>query len=190
MINVTSTNVRTRLRYETRAAHEQLDDMVSDFDLTTQRGLACFLQMQIRAFSSLQPHAYGTACQGALGDLTYRANCDLARFEQQAQSPVQIAGSLHPHAIDYVVAGSRLGTQVLKKRWLATTDDRVREADAYFSAPAYIGVWKAFCAAAEAMSATGTIADTIIDDVHRIFALYKECARASQSERGTIVAGT
>jgi heme oxygenase len=172
------TSLRIRLRTETRVSHEGLDEQVSRFDLTTEVGFASFLSMQTLALRTLAPHAARAECRDALHDLLDRAAADLSGFETADHAGPAISGSLQPLSIDYVIAGSRLGTRVLRERWLAATDERVRRADAYFSAPGYIELWKSFCASAGAMPAAGPLADRVVRDADRILHFYSVCASA------------
>ena len=178
-------SLRTRLRSDTRATHDDLDRHVSLFDLTTQPGFLNFIQMQCAAMRSIAPHAKNARSLHALNDLMQRAESDLRTFAPTDRTRALQMRPVHPLAIDYVVAGSRLGTQVLKKRWLAANDPDVRRADAYFTAPSYIEVWKAFCETSEAMAPNGPLAEQITQDVDLIFQVYQECARSPIHERGT-----
>lgn len=174
------TSLRERLRYDTHVMHNQVDAMVSEFDLTTVDGLSCLLRMQSAALGLIIPHTTEAQSSYAIRDLHERAVSDLRQLKEEVVLPYdQSVEALHPYAIDYVIAGSRLGSQILKKRWLSATDDRVRQADAYFSAPSYIEVWKSFCVSAEEMQPDGEVADQIVRDADRIFQLYQASARAA-----------
>lgn len=175
------TSLRTRLKNDTRAFHEELDDMVSRFDLTTPRGLSSFLHMQSMALRTIEPHAERAASCSALRDLLRRADSDLCLLETRDRQPARVIGPLHPLAIDYVIAGSRLGTQVLRQKWKAATDPRVLQADAYFSAPRHVELWKSFCLSTEAMSPLGGVADQIVGDACLLFRLYADFARPRQT---------
>lgn len=179
-------SLRARLRNDTRGAHDSLDHLVSQFDLATPLGLSCFLQMQSIALRSIAPHAAGAVTFGAVQDLLERAAADLSALGRPDQQTRMIAGPLHPFAIDYVIAGSRLGTQVLRKRWQSASDAHVRQADAYFSAPSYIELWKSFCTSAQETYPSGPVADKVVHDADRLFGLYLECARISKATNGAI----
>ena len=79
-----------------------------------------------------------------------------------------------PLAIDYVVLGSRLGSSVLKRHWAQAEDPRVRDASCYFSAPAQVRRWQAFCRQTREMSPKNAAADRAVDDTRRIFALFND----------------
>ena len=180
------TSLRARLRDDTRALHEHLDAVVSRFDPSTAEGLACFLQMQSLALRAIEPHAAQAASLGALQDLLQRADSDLRQMETGDRPDTPAIAPLHPQAIDYMIAGSRLGTQVLRKRWLAATAPHVRQASAYFSAPSYIDLWTSFCRSTEAMSPRGPVADQIVHDACRLFRLYADFAAPVRVTNGSI----
>jgi len=173
----TQTSLRTRLRTNTRLAHEQLDQEVSRFDLTTPNGLIGFLDMQSAAFQTLLEFDASAKTEAMIRDLLERATLDLCELRSSAETVPAAIEPVHPLSIDYAVAGSRLGSRLLKKRWQAATDPKVRRARAYFSAPSYIDIWASFCDATEAMQSTGPQADQVVKDANRIFHMYHECAR-------------
>ena len=172
-------NLRARLRTDTRTSHEELDREVSSFDLTRPDGFACFLRMQATALNTLRGNIMSQASAEMVCDLLERAEADLRQLGYPVDERQMKLDVVHPMAIDYVIAGSRLGTQILKKRWFSATDAKVRSAASYFCAPSYIEAWAAFRANAEKMPSTGPLADQIIRDTDRIFQIYRECARAS-----------
>jgi len=180
MTKKVQTSLRARLRDDTRVSHENLDQRVSAFNLTTPQGLTSFLRMQSLALRAIAPHAKCAVSYGAMQDLLERVESDLRKLEVPGQTVAPKIKPLHPHSIDYVFAGSRLGTRVIKERWQAAENLLVRQADAYFSAPSHIEIWKSFCALAGTMSPIGPLADQIVRDVDRLFQLYQECACAPQ----------
>lgn len=186
MIKTEHSSLRTRLRSDTRVSHNDLDRKVSQFDLTTPFGFVSFLHMQSAALRSIAPRAERSDAKEGISDLLSRAESDLRAIGASHDVGTMDIGPLHPLAIDYVIAGSRLGTQVLRKRWRATKDPNVRHADAYFSAPNYIEIWKSFCGASDRLSAVGEIADQIVGDADLIFKLYHTCAHAAHSKKGTV----
>ncbi|MEJ6395956.1 hypothetical protein V8J82_22045 [Gymnodinialimonas sp. 2305UL16-5] len=167
-------------------SHEELDKEVSTFDLTTPDGLLCFLQMQATVLKTLALHPISQMSIDMVNDLLERVGSDLLQLECSDRERLLDLDTLNPISIDYVVAGSRLGTLVLKKRWLSAKSLTVRRATAYFSTPGYIETWAAFCVTAEDMAATGPLADQIVRDTDRVFQFYRECARAPQTRHGAV----
>lgn len=186
MTKHTQTSLRARLRVDTRLAHERLDEEVSKFDLTTPRGLLYFLKMQSAALQTLSALKVSAQMGTMIQDLRERAALDIRELGSSTQTSPTAIEPVHPLAIEYAVAGSRLGSQVLKKGWQAATDPQVRRANAYFAAPSYIETWASFCDTTEAMQSTGPLADQIVRDADRIFHMYHECARAPLLTKGAI----
>lgn len=186
------TSLRGRLRQDTRASHEALDEVVSGFDLATPTGFVRFLQMQVAALGAIAPHAPAAATNVVVSDLLTFACRDLRTMGQALPPPVAMVTAPHALAIDYVVAGSRLGTQVLRQRWQSAQHAQIRRADAYFAAPSHIDIWQSFCATTGAMPASGDLADQIVGDAETLFDLYQVCARdgfrapQSQDQDGAI----
>ena len=142
--------------------------------------------MQSAALRATLPRAQGAATRDCIVDLSARADSDLCTLGVSPVANVVEMPPLHPLAIDYVIAGSRLGTQVLRQRWRAATDPAVRAAASYFSAPGYIDLWKSFCDTSGAMPAVGVIADRIVSDADRVLAMYLACARAANTTKGAV----
>ena len=186
MTKPTQISLRARLRTDTRVSHERLDEEVSRFDLTTPGGLCRFLRMQSEALQALAALAVSANTKPVVCDLLERADQDLRRLGSLSLKRLCEIESLHPIAVDYAIAGSRFGSQLLKKRWQTATNQQVRRADAYFSAASYIGMWTSFCNATEAMSSSGPLADQIVQDANWIFHLYLKCARAPQQTNRAI----
>ena len=82
------------------------------------------------------------------------------------------ASSLDPLAVDYVVAGSRLGLKVLKTRWASSSDPLVRAAGAYFTQPNAAPAWPKVCRALSTVSLDSARAGAITRDTKRIFDLF------------------
>ena len=176
-------SLRARLRGDTYTYHKALDAEVSRFDLAKPGGLSSFLRMQASALRSVRPHVQASASFGAIEDLLERAESDLARLGTLGMPIALIDKPLHPAAVDYVVTGSRLGAQILRRKWQATDHPDVLLADAYFSAPSYLELWKSFCMLAASMSAHDGEADEVVGDACKVFRLYHECALSSQGRK-------
>jgi len=176
--------LRARLRAQTASAHYRLDTRVSGWDLVDRHGLAAFLGMQRRALGALRPYARGDLSQDMMDDLHARAGADLTILGCDASVPTRdLPVAPMSLALDYVIAGSRLGSALLGKRWLGARDMQVRRASAYFSAPSYIEVWQTFCAQAARLPAEGLAADRIVCDANHIFQFYDHCASQDPEPR-------
>lgn len=170
--------LRKRLRRETHVAHERLDAALSRLDLADPDDLGRFLLSQWRPLAALESVATEKSTADLLRDLRRRAEADLETLGVTRPGPLPpLTFDPHDLAVEYLVAGSRLGSVVLKKRWLASTDDRVRAASAYFTGADHIDRWRAFCHRADAASAEGAEADAITRDAVALFEFYDRSAR-------------
>ncbi|WP_143089826.1 biliverdin-producing heme oxygenase [Tropicimonas isoalkanivorans] len=173
-------DLRGRLRSDTRSSHDRLDRHVSTFDLGEPDGLRSFLAMQLMALTRLEPLAKNSICAPAIHDLRARAEFDLRGLDETtALSCPDLTFTPHPMSVDYVIAGSRVGTAILRKRWLASKNAEVRATSAYFSAPTYMDMWRAFCDRATRETSSGPQADRIVGDAIGLFDFYGHCAASA-----------
>lgn len=166
-------NLRERLRAGTRSRHEDVDAAFSQLDLRDRDGLARFLSAQGGALRAIRcpfgPYAAeARALQGEMLDAVEADLRQLGHPKEKALRPVD----LHPTAVRYVLLGSALGAQVLRRRWLASGDPLVQGAGALFSLPPRGAAWRIFCEEAAATPAQGEDADAILRDANRVLGLY------------------
>lgn len=115
--------VRDRLREETRAAHNNVDDLYSRLDLTAPQDYRVFLTAHLAAMTTLEAMVERAPLPAALreGMVAYtpliRHDLEMlgARPEILPQPPADAAAGSDAFAIGliYVKAGSRMGAQVL-----------------------------------------------------------------------------
>lgn len=165
---------REELRARTREDHDRVDMAMSGLDLTTQSGLSTFLGVHYACFSDMMQTSWpGSDVWQSLNLMTSAIETDLAQLDQPGI--VQLGGDLEPVdplALDYIIEGSRLGTQVLRRRWSASRDPVVTSASAYFTLPGEPGKWRSVCAELSEVDARSPRARDIIDGTRRIFALF------------------
>ena len=174
-------NLRARLRGDTRHCHAALDEQVTRLDQAGADGYARFLLLQWRLFAALEPVSQSAACAPVIRGLKQRAGMDLERLGRAADAP-ELPLVPHPLAVDYLVSGSRLGTQVLRKRWLERGLPEVIYACEYLSAPSYTEYWRGFTARAEALPAEGAAADRVVEDATGLFGFCLECIFAESAK--------
>ena len=167
---------RHELRALTRADHARLDDLFSALDITRRVDYARFIGVHLAVFEVLRPHLSpagltrpqllaGLAClQRDLATLGQR------RLETQARHGE--ADGLEPLAVDYVVAGSRLGLKVLQAHRAGSADPLVRAAGAYFTQPNAASPWPKVCRALSKVPVDSARASAITRDTRRIFNLF------------------
>ncbi|TNJ48425.1 biliverdin-producing heme oxygenase [Phaeobacter sp. B1627] len=180
----THENLRLMLRHGLRTAHDALDASVSRFDLTEIDGMIAFLRVQEAALARLPMSQASGPTAAAIADLTERARADL---QQRGVSCLQIESPdlsrLHPLAVDYVIGGSRLGAEVLQRRWASGRAAELGVGGQYMSAPRYIDIWRDFCASAADISGGTPLARRICGDASDLFALFETAADRSFEER-------
>ena len=167
---------RHALRALTRADHARLDDLFSALDITRRVDYARFIGVHLAVFEVLRPQlspASLTRPQLLAGLACLR--CDLATLGQrrlETRAGHGEADGLDPLAVDYVVAGSRLGLKVLQARWAGSTDPLVRAAGAYFTQPFAASPWPKVCRALSKVPLESARAGAITRDTRRIFNLF------------------
>ena len=167
---------RHELRALTRADHARLDDLFSALDITRRVDYARFIGVHLAVFEVLRPHlapASLTRPQLLAGLACLRR--DLATLGQrrlETQAGHGEADGLDPLAVDYVVAGARLGLKVLQARWAGSADPLVRAAGAYFTQPNAASPWPKVCRALSKLPLDSARAGAITRDTRRIFNLF------------------
>lgn len=153
------------------------------FDLADADGLRGFLTMQALAFHGLGKVAHKAQTAALIRDLEHAVHLDLETLghkrPERAGLPA-ITAPVEGLAVDYLVAGSRLGSSVLKKRWAAAIHPQVKAADRYFGGPDHLEYWKAFVARSEEMPGQGQLADKVVADTNDLFAFQLACAKQAQ----------
>lgn len=169
--------LRQRLRHETTMAHEALDTRLSKLELTKVGGLSVFLEAQSMALGALEKMSEQARTSETIRILHRAADADLNSLGvNPTQNPPSLAARPEPLAIDYIVAGSRLGTAVLRKRWAEATDPTVKNASSYFTAPVFIETWREFCQTADSLPGDCASSDRIVADANALFDFFEACA--------------
>ncbi|WP_157891225.1 hypothetical protein [Phaeobacter porticola] len=169
---------RMLLRQTTRAEHDAAERAFAPFHESPLPHLAWFLNCQYTAL-----HALARACDSATGhsaDLlpmlteALRADCTT-----HCTAPADLARSalpnLHPLAVDYLVLGSRLGTEVLRRRLSDATG--CAALPCYFEPRDHLMPWRAACEDLDAIKTDSTLADKIVTDTRSGFELFNMAAR-------------
>lgn len=177
-------NLRDRLRGDLVHVHDRLDAQVSRFDLCTVEGLRGFLAMNVSALSALLPMNASAHTYSAAQDVLDRAKKDLVQLGGLVPASPHLAPiKVHELAFDYIFAGSRLGTRVLRKRWANSGNVTALAADRYFSAPSHVDLWQDFCDRAQTHPAVGDLSDTVVADARTVFDVYQKCATAILNQK-------
>ena len=166
--------LRERLRLDTRLWHEEVDRAYSGFDLRHPSSLAGFLRANLSALRSIDCHPGPQADAARLlrDEMATALEADLRHLggpQPDAAVPVRFDAT----AVLYVLLGSRIGTQVLRRRWLGSTDAAVLGAGRYFAMPQRTGDWRDLCVRLAGASAHDPAAETIVRDACDLFGLYR-----------------
>ena len=105
------------------------------------------------------------ACRALAADL---ATLDADKGNVAAYLP----DGVDPLAIAYVIGGSRLGSQVLKRRWSQSDCPKVKGANAYFSMPNEALYWQSVCKDLAKLAPGDPRTDRIVGDTKTIFEMF------------------
>ena len=175
---------RHELRAATRVDHQRLDDLFSALDITRRVDYAHFIGVHLAVFEVLEPQLSPASptCRHLRAGLAGLRR-DLATLGQRrpemrlnTKSERGEAGP-DPLAVDYVLAGSRLGLKVLQARWANSPDPLVRAAGAYFTLPNAAPPWQQVCRALSTVPLGSARAGAITRDTKRIFDLFAAAYR-------------
>lgn len=98
-----------------------------------------------------------------------------------------LPSDLEPLAIDYMVAGSRLGTNILRKSWAAAVNPLVLQADGYFGLPIDPSLWQETCQALAVVPTNSSHADAITADTRILFQLFASVLETLTSDQDVFV---
>jgi heme oxygenase len=178
-------NVRSRLRRETSISHKEVESAFDLFDLTTRSGMAHTLTAHRNALGRLLP---SLASLPLFSDEIQRLQ-NLAEQSRAAlgilggDAPGGIAPSIHPLAAAYVILGSRLGAEVLRRRLEALPKDWDADVIAYFGDRMSQDHWKAL------LQMLGDVdceqeANEIIEGAQAAFGVFREEAMMAAQHVG------
>lgn len=168
------TTLRSRLRDDTRSAHDRLDRLVSGFDLRKPGPLGSFMAGHHAAMQALDvaPGPCAASARALLEELLPALEADLATLGR-APAPAPRTLCCDDTAALYVLLGSRLGTLVLRRRWQEARDPAVRAAACYFDRPPPTQEWRRFTAWLDAQPAETPAAERSVRDAARLFELFE-----------------
>ena len=167
------TSLRDRLRADTAARHDRVDRAYSKLDLTQSEDLRTFLRAQRSVLLSVRcyPGRHAAAAQDLASRMVIALEADLVDLDG---GPVLPEGErrLDATAMLYMLLGSSLGTRVLHRRWLGTTDFAARAAGRYLALTPPLGAWRHLCEDLAQGPSEGADADRIVQDAGELFDLH------------------
>ncbi|QPH52358.1 biliverdin-producing heme oxygenase [Pontivivens ytuae] len=156
-----------------------MDGAVSALDLTSRSGYRAFLRAQAGALDAIAPTCARLTELPSLSRLRPLLTLDMATIGAAPAPRLDAPVGLHPMGAYYVVAGSRLGAQVLARRVAESGDKTVRAATRYLADRRALDAWRAWLAASEAVTEN---ADAIVEGAEATFALYERALAAVLEE--------
>lgn len=136
--------LRTTLKLETNAEHRQLDDLLSELQLETRKGLVQFLQMQEAAMSKIEPLLVQAKFRGPPSHLSLiRSDLQSLGVSKSVNFSVNYK-PLHPVGLTYVIAGSHFGNKVLRAQWALSEDLAVLSAKNFLTSDLMRDYWPYF----------------------------------------------
>ncbi|MBN7783774.1 hypothetical protein JYP51_02515 [Ponticoccus gilvus] len=174
---------RHHLRRATAPQHEAAEAAFAPLTADLGQGLRGFLCAQRQAFATLVAARVPAAAQISRQitlDLLDRLDRDLGPRTDTPQDPPP----LDPLAVDYLVLGSRLGTEVLRRRLLDEMPDVTLPM--YFRAPPATAEWQRVCAALDRVALNSAHAARLEIDVRRGFDIFAAAAYEACDGHGSI----
>jgi heme oxygenase len=174
------TSPRHRIRLATRAAHEQVDERFSRYDLTNPRDYRKFLAAHWSVLPGCEALLEAGGVLEILDDWPVRRRTDtLARdMTVMGQVPAAVTdtqGAMTPAGLwgmMYVLEGSRLGGAILAQRVEAGPDATCRAATSYLRHGDGQRLWPTFVAAFDAAPAVNDDFDAVVAGARRTFSMF------------------
>lgn len=167
-------NFRTILRETTRPEHNRLDTMFSALDIAQPAGLQRFIGVHLSCFRTMSSRALnGSHSHSLLSLMVCSLALDVEILGGSGRCTINsLPANIDPLAIDYLVAGSRLGSKVLYKRWSISDVSIVRRANNYFGLATDPSFWQLTCTALADIDPNSARADAIVQDTKILFELF------------------
>ena len=166
-------SLRTRLRDDTRAAHERVDAAYRSCDIAGPHGLGLFLSDHLRAFSalSLTEGAGYAQAQALHAEYRHALEADLAALGLPLPAAREQLRVTAVPAL-YIFLGSRRGAQMMHRHWSASARGEARSAGRFLSLDPRNADWRRLCLGLSARPAQGPEADHMVAEVNAIFGLF------------------
>ena len=176
--------IRSLLREATASAHGRVDDVFTRLNLGRRDDYRRFLAAHASVILPLEALAGQAGAGQILDDWPNRCRSgalldDLAAFGLRPPLPVSLGSHGGPAwvlGVLYVLEGSRLGAQVLRRRVLAGPDAGCWAATAYLSHGMGQGLWPSFLAQLEASPYAKGDTGPVIEGAHDAFAAFERAA--------------
>lgn len=174
-----------RLRRETQASHMATETLFAAFLDAPERHLDFFLLTHLLAFEALQSARIGAPLSeeaNCLPDMIARLRADCARRGRPAPAAPRLA-PLPSEAVAYLVIGSRLGTEVIRRKLLKVAPEA--GLPSYFVPHDTGPAWQSLRARLSAIPGDSPLADQICSGALRgfdAFALAADLLRSRTAD--------
>lgn len=169
-------HIRWVLRDKTQITHQHVDDLFSQLDLALYDDYRRFVQSNKAAFDLLERHQLPAEIKDFIGYNRAALKQDAMVlgikdpiFKDEALSQPR---PLHPIGVHYVLAGASFGKKILKDRWAASSDARLKHAGHYLSEAHGGEFWQRFLALSPVTSADEAI--NIIESADAVFNMFAQ----------------
>ena len=173
-------NFRIHLKAHTDPSHARVDQAFSQMDIASPAGLIAFLSVHAACFTAMAS-AQNAQFRGRnhLAELVTSIEHDLDALDVPTPPPLTFKlADCDPLALDYILEGSRLGSQVLARRWASSVDPHVLGAAAYFSRKPNVGPWRNVCDRLAQIAVGSARAEKIKMDTCALFDMFFDAAQA------------
>ncbi|HVG48091.1 MAG TPA: hypothetical protein VM899_08155 [Rubellimicrobium sp.] len=162
--------LRDRLRADTAARHGCVDRAYSSLDITKPGDFRTFLLAHLQVLDALRcaPGHQAAAAEDLRSRMMLALRADLRELDSHPRAG-PAGRPLDPTAVHYLLLGSSLGTQVLRRRWLQATSPVVAAAGRYLNLGVPPGAWRHLCDQLAGCAAVNAEADRTVGDTIEIF---------------------
>lgn len=174
----TDGNLRIRLKTDTVSAHNRVDTVMARFDLTMASGLARFLRIHQAALQQTMPRLRQSGHD--FEQLPALIEADLAALGHRTTSATPLLAEQpldgDPIGYAYVVAGSHMGSKILNKRRLRSSDANVLRASHYLAREDTELIWHSLTTQLQKLDADGSKQDEIVAGAVACFRCFENAA--------------
>ncbi|WP_037502581.1 biliverdin-producing heme oxygenase [Sphingomonas jaspsi] len=173
-------SARAYLRALTRDAHDRVDALFTDHDLSNPDHYRRFLTVQAAAYLPIEAALDAAGVHRLIDDWAERRRGDLLRADlanlgmdvPEPVLPPRLADDAAIAGAAYVLEGSRLGGALLKRQLLPDVPQQ------FLNAPAAHGAWAQFVAAVERILYSDVRQESAGKAAIATFACFEEAARS------------
>ncbi len=169
--------LRSRLRSETRAAHDRVDACFGRLNLTAVDELAHFLSAHHVALQALEPlmRERGLSISPPVSRLG-QLEADLKALNRPVPNgrALPVLAGKNGLGLIYVNVGSHLGAKVLQKKWAKADNPIVQRAGCYLSASDLAPYWQQFLAAISEIDPESEFADDCVASANAAFQVFED----------------